>query len=214
MREYCLLMQLPRGTFRELKRGTDLHSLISEMERACLSGYCKIMTGETPILLVFSNGRIILVECGTLTARAAMEELSRAGGEPVDAVLHDLSDSQLKLALEFNPSARVDQRVEAAGVRPAAPAPGHDIPLHHRQSSPGESRGVSSRGKEPGRFSGHSVPSPPSDDEASLLMRDLDALDALDIQTMTEKFRANCRQMIEKLELEHLLEKNTGKGEP
>ena len=45
-------------------------------------------------------------------------------------------------------------------------------------------------------------------------MRDLDALDALDIQTMTEKFRANCRQMIEKLELEHLLEKNTRKGEP
>jgi len=207
-------MQLPRGTFRGLKRGSDLHSLIREMERACLSGYCKIMTGETSILLVFSNGRIILAEYGTLTARAAMEELSRAGGQPVDAVLHDLSDSQLRLALEFNPSARVDRGVEPAGSHPAAPAPGHDIPLHHRESPPEDSRGVSSRGKETVRFPGHRVLSPPSDDEASLLMRDLDALDALDIQTMTEKFRANCRQMIEKLELEHLLEKDTRKGEP
>jgi hypothetical protein len=207
-------MQLPRGTFRGLKRGLDLHSLIREMEKACLSGYCKIMTGETSIMLVLSNGRIILAEYGTLTARAAMEELSRAGGEPVDAVLHDLSDSQLKLALEFNPSARVDRGVEPAGVHPAVPAPGHDIPLHHRVSAAADSRGASSRGKETRGFPGHGVPSPPSDDEASLLMRDLDALDSLDIQTMTEKFRANCRQMIEKLELEHLLEKNTRRGEP
>jgi hypothetical protein len=207
-------MQLPRGTFRGLKRGSDLHSLIREMERTSLSGYCKIISGETSILLVFSNGRIILAEYGTLTARAAMDELSRAGGQPVDAVLHDLSDAQLKLALEFNPSARVDRGMQPAGVHSAAPAPGHDIPPHHRGSSPADSRMVSSRGKEPGGFSGHGFPSPSADDEAALLMRDLDALDALDIQTMTDKFRANCRQMIEKLELEHLLEQNTRKGEP
>jgi len=207
-------MQLPRGTFRGLKRGSDLHSLIREMETACLSGYCKIMSGETSILLVFSNGRIILAEYGTLTARAAMDELSRAGGQPVDAVLHDLSDAQLKLALEFNPSARVDRGMQPVGVHSSAPPPGHDIPLHHRGSSPADPRSRSSGGGRGGGFSGHGFPSPSTDDEAALLMRDLDALDALDIEIMTEKFRSNCRQMIEKLELEHLLEKNTRKGEP
>jgi hypothetical protein len=207
-------MQLPRGTFRGLKRGSDLHSLIREMETACLSGYCKIMSGETSILLVFSNGRIILAEYGTLTGRAAMDEMSRTGGQPVDAVLHDLSDAQLKLALEFNPSTRVDRGMQPAGVPAAAPPPRYDSPLYHRESPPAHSRSASSHGKEPGGISGYGFPPPSADDDAALLMRDLDALDALDIQTMTEKFRSNCRQMIEKLELEYLLEKSTRKGEP
>jgi hypothetical protein len=208
-------MQLPRGTFRELKRGSGLHSLIREMEEACLSGYCKIISGETPLLLVFSKGKIILAEYGTLTAHAAMDEISRSGGQPVDAVLHDLSDAQIQLALEFNPSARVGRGAERPeGMRSAAPAPRH-VPAHsHTGSSPADYGRMSSRKTEPGGLSGHVFTSETADDETSLLMRDLDALDALDIQTMTEKFRANCRQMIEKLELEHLLEKNTRKGEP
>lgn len=208
-------MQLPRGTFRELKRGMGLHSLIREMEEACLTGYCKIVSGDTPILLVFSNGKIILAEYGTLTARAAMEEISRTGGGQVDAVLHELSDAQIELALEFNPSARVD-RTEGRGAGMRSTLSGsrpHPVPPY-RGSSPAGSGRLSSRGTEPATFSRHGIASGASDEETSLLMRDLDALDALDIETMTEKFRANCRQMIEKLELEHLLEKNARKGEP
>jgi hypothetical protein len=208
-------MQIPRGTFRELRRGSGLHSLIREMEEACLSGYCKIVSGETPILLVFSTGEIILAEYGTLSARAAMDEISRAGGQPVDAVLHDLSDAQIQLALEFNPSARVNRGREGpAGMRSPAPAPRHDLAPLRTGHSLEDSGRRSSRKTEPGGLSGSGLRSGTADDETSLLMRDLDALDALDIQTMTEKFRANCRQMIEKLELEHLLEKNTRKGEP
>ena len=208
-------MQLPRGTFRELKRGAGLHSLIREMEETCFSGYCKIISGENPFLLVFSKGKIILAEYGTLTARAAMDEISRSGGQPVDAVLHDLSDAQIQLALEFNPSAWVGRGGEKPeGMRSAAPAPRHDPVLSSTGSSPADYGRMSSRMTEPGGSSGHISTSETADDETSLLMRDLDALDALDIQTMTEKFRANCRQMIEKLELEHLLEKNTRKGEP
>ncbi len=208
-------MQLPRGTFRELKRGLDLHSLIREMEEACLSGYCKVVSGEPSILLVFSSGKIILAEYGSLTARAAMEEISRTGGEPVDAVLHDLSDAQIELALEFNPSARIDRAGRGtAGMRSPIPASRHRLVPTHRQSFPAGSGKVPPVGPEPGRFSGRGIPPGAADEETSLLMRDLDALDALDIQTMTEKFRANCRQMIEKLELEHLLEKNARKGEP
>jgi hypothetical protein len=52
---------------------------------------------------------------------------------------------------------------------------------------------------------------PASDDYASLLSRELDALDAMDIESMAEKFRANCRIMMERLELEHLIDQNNGK---
>ncbi len=55
------------------------------------------------------------------------------------------------------------------------------------------------------------VSQPVTDDEVSLLIRELDALDGLEIESMAEKFRANCRLMIEKLDLEYLLEQNSGK---
>ncbi|NYT20390.1 MAG: hypothetical protein GKC07_01140 [Methanomicrobiales archaeon] len=207
-------MQLPRGTFRGLKRGSGLHSLIREMEEECLSGYCKIVSGETSILLVFSDGKIVLAEYGSLAARAAMDAISRTGEEPVDAVLHGLSDAQIELALEFNPSARIDRAARApTGMRSPPPPLRHNIPRPHPEPRAAGTGSGAHRAMEPG-FPGRGIPSEPADDETSLLMRDLDALDALDIQAMTEKFRANCRQMIEKLELEHLLEKSTRKGEP
>ncbi|NTW92114.1 MAG: hypothetical protein HGA40_01550, partial [Methanoregulaceae archaeon] len=97
-------MQLPRGTFRDIKRESGLHSLISHMAEVSLSGYCKIISDETPILLVFRNGTIILAECGALKGPAAMEQISSLGDRMVDVVLHDLNEPQLGLALEFNPS--------------------------------------------------------------------------------------------------------------
>jgi hypothetical protein len=209
-------MQLPRGTFRELKKGLPLHSLIREMADSGLTGYCKIVSSKTSILLVFSGGKIILAECGALTSRAAMDEISRTGGEPVDAVLHDLSETQIKLALEFNPSARVDQqgRVDRPGTEPAGQRSTADAPRVVFTLPPEGPAKIPSRVLERGGFSGHPIPSAGGEDETALLMRDLDALDALGIQTMTEKFRANCRQMIEKLELEHLLEKNQRNENP
>ncbi len=36
--------------------------------------------------------------------------------------------------------------------------------------------------------------------------RDLQALDAMDLDTMSQKIRMNCKQMIEKLHLEHLID--------
>ena len=44
--------------------------------------------------------------------------------------------------------------------------------------------------------------------------RELDALDAMDIESMAAKFRANYRLMMERLELEHLIDQNTGKDAP
>lgn len=43
-------------------------------------------------------------------------------------------------------------------------------------------------------------------DELTLVDRDLNALDSMDLATMSTKIRENCKSMIEKLHLEHLME--------
>jgi hypothetical protein len=190
-----------------LKRGSVLHSLIGEMERARFTGYCKIVSEKAPVLLVFSDGKIVLAECGTLIAHAAMEEISHSGDTPVDSSLHELSSAQIQLALEFNHEARVDAGVKPGRIYIARSQPRRDDTTPHPKSpTVGPSTG-SHRVTVPERSSDHRT-FVPADEETALLIRDLDALDSLDIQAMTENFRASCRQMIKKLELEHLLEKD------
>lgn len=43
-------------------------------------------------------------------------------------------------------------------------------------------------------------------EEGALVDRDLNALDSMDLDTMSNKIRENCRIMVEKLNLEHLME--------
>lgn len=43
-------------------------------------------------------------------------------------------------------------------------------------------------------------------DELTMVDRDLNALDSMDLTTMSTKIRENCKSMIEKLHLEHLME--------
>lgn len=214
-------MQLPRGTFRDIKRESGLHSLISHMEEVSLSGYCKIISDETPILLVFRNGTIILAECGALKGPAALEQISYLGDRMVDVVLHDLNDTQLGLALEFNPSCTFPEGGPARGrgTKPLSMPREGTIDPQSRQPEIGRTASAE-RGARPHP----GVPAAPektmltppaykrgTEEEVSLLMRELDSLDRLDIESMTEKFRANCRLMIEKLDLEYLLEQNSGK---
>jgi hypothetical protein len=216
-------MQLPRGTFRDIKRESGLHSLIFHLTDVSLSGYCKIISDETPILLVFRNGTIILAEFGELKGPAALDQISRMGDRTVDVVLHDLNETQLELALEFNPSCALPRGVPIMRRADFAPSVPIDEIIRLQSRDPGkdsvipvEGKGWSQQGitvapvlarpKLP-----RQVSQPVTDDEVSLLIRELDALDGLEIESMAEKFRANCRLMIEKLDLEYLLEQNSGK---
>lgn len=216
-------MQVPRGTFRDLKRDLGLHSLISHMAEVSLSGYCKIISRETPILLVFRNGTIILAEYGELKGAAAMEQIYCAGDIKVDVIIHDLNAIQLQLALEFNPSCvlprgvptweRVDTPPSVSNEEVIPPQfqelgkAGVTVPNGEGNSNPG----IPAAGTPPTRIKfSRQVPQTGVDDESSILIQELDALDILEIESMAEKFRASCRQMIEKLDLEDLLEQNSG----
>ncbi len=214
-------MQLPRGSFRDLKRDSGLQSLISQMRDNSFSGYSFITLGETSILLVFSKGIIILAEYGETKGPAAMEQISHLGDRPIEVILHSLTDTQLQLALEFNPDCMLaGEHMEGAGRGP---------PLSKRviiSPSTGERKEDGIKLPEekilsdtdlsgrPGSGRPKSVqPVLPkgAEDESSILIQQLDALDVLEIKSMTEKFRGSCRRILEKLELEGLLEQELDK---
>jgi hypothetical protein len=222
-------MQIPRGTFRTLKRGCNLFTLIQELHDSAFNGFCKSVHGSSSITLVFKNGNIHLAEYDALEGDAALERLFQNGTITVDAVLHDLSSVQLDLAVEFNPSSVVkSERIGISAVQQGGHGTigdNHGIsPNHLRTDVKKEQPDHRSRlvhttphniPREQHRAkSGIPIAHTTDDDDASLLSRELDALVAMDIESMAAKFRADYRLMMQRLELEHLIELNSGKDAP
>jgi hypothetical protein len=221
-------MQIPRGTFRALKRGCDLPALIQELKDTAFCGYCRIAPGSGSITIVFDKGDIRLAEYDTLEGDAALERIVQSGSLTVDAVLHDLSAAQLDLAVEFSPLSVVKpgkrKIMPGQQASPGVSRSHHGTPTDSRNSGP--LKEMPNPGSRPVHAGHYHIPAEKPvvkseispikapDDDATLLSRELDALDSMDIESMAAKFRANCRLMMERLELEHLIDQNTGKDAP
>ena len=95
-------MELPRGKFRSVIKGVALNSLIQELAEIRYTGYIAISLKQEVITLVIQKGRYILAEYGSLRGNAAWEAVITLGETTIDAILSDFSDTELKLALEFN----------------------------------------------------------------------------------------------------------------
>jgi hypothetical protein len=197
------------------------------MKDTAFNGYCRIASGSGSMIIVFEKGNIRLAEYNSLEGDSALERIFQSGPATVDAVLHDLSAAQLDLAVEFSPLALVkskrrrlktDEKWSDGVIKPE-----HRIPQDF--SSTSLKKEIPDTGTLE-NHTGHHIPAGKSmvkheisnilapDDNASLLSRELDALDAMDIEDMAAKFRANCRLMMERLDLEHLIDGNSGKDAP
>jgi len=95
-------MQLPRGTFREIKRAMAIESLLRDLEGEKFSGMANISSQSLTGTLVFKAGKCILIKFLSSRGDAAWDELQKARSEEVDAALALLGDAQIELALEFN----------------------------------------------------------------------------------------------------------------
>jgi len=220
-------MQLPRGTFRTLKREISLDALTDELKKERFTGYCTISRDSSEIVMVFRNGSLLLARYDDMEGNAAWDRIKGLGSDMVDAVLSNLSDMQVELALEFNSNARI-QRLTPRGVR--APVP--PVRRTETQQADISSERVIPTTNEP-RRSERKPPSPiyekevvetnipsksdaspsvSSDEEYSGIYQELEALDSMDIDSMTQKIRNNCMVMIEKLHLEHLIETKKERG--
>jgi hypothetical protein len=126
-------MQLPRGTFREIKRAVAIESLLRDLEGEKFSGIANISSQSLTGTLVFKAGKCILIKFLTSRGDAAWDELQKARNEEVDAALALLGDAQIELALEFNKQFKIQMQGTRSPVHAPlrAPAPSASRePLH------------------------------------------------------------------------------------
>jgi hypothetical protein len=115
-------MQLPRGTFREIKKHTKFGVLFEELQQTRFSGICTISFGKINGIIVFKSGKRILAEYDNTIGDAAWDEFQKIVEESVDAALSTLDAAQIDLSLEFNKSCRI------VNVRKAEHPPPPTIP--------------------------------------------------------------------------------------
>ena len=123
-------MELPRGTFREIKKGELVSSILGELERKNFSGICSISSGAVSGTLVLKSGKCILAKIQNKSGDGAWDELQKMSGQEVDAALSTLDEAQVELSLEFNKACRLvkaGRTVPTASLqtrKPAAAIPG------------------------------------------------------------------------------------------
>jgi hypothetical protein len=124
-------MQLPRGTFREIRKSVAIESLLKELDGEKYTGVANISSPSLTGTLVFKAGKCILVKFQNNRGDIAMDELLKAESEAVDAVLSLLGDAQIGLALEFNRQCRIlkpGKHAPAQVSHRAAPSASHEPP--------------------------------------------------------------------------------------
>jgi hypothetical protein len=114
-------MQLPRGTFRYIKKDTKLGEIIDELQLMKFSGICTVSFGSVWGSLVFKSGKRILAEFRNIVGDAAWDEFQKITGEKVDASVSTMDDTQIELSLEFNKSCRIGKggKLEQSPLSPA-----------------------------------------------------------------------------------------------
>ena len=100
-------MQLPRGTFREIKKKTKFGGFLEELQQTRFTGICTISFGTANGIIVFKSGKRILAEFQGIAGDAAWEELQKIVEETVGASLSTLDEAQIQLSLEFNKPFRI-----------------------------------------------------------------------------------------------------------
>jgi hypothetical protein len=125
-------MQLPRGTFREIRKGETIENLILELERSKFTGICSISSGSGSGTLALKGGKCILVKFQGKPGDAGWEELQKNYSEEVDAALSTLDEAQIQLSLEFNKICRIVKGGKPV-QEPARPA---SLPIHEPAKKP------------------------------------------------------------------------------
>ncbi|MDD1720100.1 MAG: hypothetical protein LUQ25_08585 [Methanoregulaceae archaeon] len=180
-----------------------MSELLENLGKTAFSGSCTFTLEGHAGSVVTKDGRVVLATLGHKSGNTAVEEILAHSDREIDAALSLLSPAQLKLATEFNQNARV---TEPAGgkkhTRERKPHPEEERPIGQ---PPGSHKTAGEmRGQKPAQ---DVQPGPAEDGMPGTAVSDLDALDSIDLESMTEKIRDNCRNTIRQLHLDYLLMK-------
>ena len=239
------IMQLPRGTFREIQKKKKTEDLLTELERGRFSGICSISCPDGISTLVLKSGKCILAEYTTFKGDAALEFLHQAlAGEDVDAALSTLDEAQIQLSMEFNKPERITKtgRVPPASQKtvhlPPVP-PAHQSVVKKTGTAPEQN--LSPTKEEAPTLVAHSPESTPrtfaapknaikgsptapikaaavpvkkeqeipaTETTQTDFENDLDTLNSMNLDQMSDKMRDECKTMVKHLRLDHLMDKD------
>ena len=199
-------MQLPRGQFHRLLKSTTSGALIEEMGSKQFTGICTILIDGESAVLVLENGQVVLAEYGGIKGQHALDEVLKDEVGEIAAELNLLTPEQLQLALEFNQPFATGN--SGAG-RPGEAPPGTTAPgggkapagQKHPPERPRERRHIPMPGVKPAQEKGGAPPS--TDDEVDTLVQNMEDMD---IDQLVSKFRVSCKDMLRKINLDHLIQ--------
>jgi hypothetical protein len=141
-RQLYTIMQLPRGTFREIKKGIPVSALLDDLEKTGFSGLCSLSFEGTTGTLVLKSGKCILADFMGHHGDAAWNDLQTIMQHDVDAALSSLDEAQIQLSIEFNKSARIVKPATSGGKSSHHPSvlphtePEKKPVAHHHQTPP------------------------------------------------------------------------------
>ena len=183
-------MQLPRGTFHSIKKHVPLDSLLTDVTTAQFTGSILFSSSGEASFLVLQKGTIILAEHQGLGGIAAVQRMQKMVMQEVDAELANLNETQLALAEEFNKpydvrmvsgSSILFGKKENAAVK-TSPSKTIPVPIPSEPLQRNLGKGEIEK----------------------LLSGDLEALDQIDLDKMSGKFRLNAEHIAKELNLDHL----------
>lgn len=227
-------MQLPRGTFREIRKKVVLQDTLSELEKTRFSGACGIVAGPATGSFVFHEGTCILAKFHGETGDAGIRAMQHSALEAVDVILSTLDETQVKLALEFNAGCRVRKETSFAAHGSKAPEPvsaRKTVVIHPAKPGvtpvgrPGIRPVISAETVPPqqpagnGRVAPRVLAHPPKEEQQTVkppspatdsdedFEEDIDALDSMDLDLVTSRIRSDCKNLVRQLDLDHLIKR-------
>ncbi len=214
-------MQIPRGTFRSIKKGVYLGEILDDSSSSRFTGTCTFSSGSINGTLVFNAGICVLAKVQDQYGKEGWKEAHTLADRVVDVALSDLNATQIQLALEFNGKAktgykegRLADRSEKIGAGlhrydgrekdfiKTTPVPsGASVQTVPLDQDPApvyvELEGVPIK-KEPG------IPIEPDPTAAN---DELDVFEEMDFDDVAQKMRKDSKTILKKLQLDHLTKK-------
>ncbi len=223
-------MQLPRGTFRSIRKRVKLGDILRELASLRFTGIGTLSSAEMTGALVFRNGECILAKIQNDYGDPAWDAARAHQDDSIDIALSDIDNAQLQLALDFNKKARVtrtgnefakpvpspqtaapaaitnaEKRTQPHQKQQKDPVPVKTIPSTRPQpeyrAAPEKSPDISFEKREISRTE------PPAEPVQTPGEEDLNTMENMDLDEVAQKIRKDCKTILKQLQLDHLAEK-------
>ncbi|MCK4269493.1 MAG: hypothetical protein KAW93_03340 [Methanogenium sp.] len=183
------LLNLPRGNFYALKKSIIPKLLINELKNSRFFGYVIILIEDRKATLVFKDEACILADCPPKRGEQALAELMDLPEDTYDAELYTLTYLQMNVCIEYNELYETTKLTKTTVSETK-------IPELQKDKFPADIEAIQNVAQtQPRNYD--------DDDDFNEQIR---TFEKMNIEDMSDRLRANLRDVIRGLDLGHLIE--------